>query len=161
QNTDKAGTPEAYKAYVTGGATGGGGNNYTGNPSANTQLTPPVPPTPGVTYISGNSSDYPFTSSNPLTSAVFNQSDVLAAAALNTNNNTFEVWYSDEHAMTLGVNQVTVKAANGTTTTTNYNVSPMNADPGYVTNPAIGTTATTGDQAGTDPSGRPLAPSLY
>lgn len=29
-NSDHAGTPEAYKSYVTGGATGGGGNNYTG-----------------------------------------------------------------------------------------------------------------------------------
>jgi hypothetical protein len=77
------------------------------------------------------------------------------------NNGTFEVWYTDEHAMTLGVNQVTVIAANGTATTTNYPVTALNGDPGFAANPAIGTTATTGDQAGTDPSGRPLAPSLY
>jgi hypothetical protein len=160
QNNDHAGTPEAFKASVTAGATGGGGN-FTGNPSPNTQLTPPVPPPPGVTYISGNSSDYPFTSSNPLTSVAFNESSALAGAALNLNNGTFDVWYTDEHAMTLGVNQVTVIAANGTSTTTNYAVTPMNGDPGSAINPAIGTTATTGDQAGTDPSGRPLAPSLY
>lgn len=29
-NSDHAGTPENYKSYVTGGATGGGGSNYTG-----------------------------------------------------------------------------------------------------------------------------------
>jgi hypothetical protein len=161
QNPDHAGTPEVFKTSVTAGATGGGGNNYTGNASPNTQLTPPVPPPVGITYISGNSSDYPFTSGNPLTSVAFNESDVLTAAALNTNNNTFEVWYTDEHALTLGVNQVTVIAANGTPTTTNYPVTALNGDPGYAANPAVGTTATPGDQAGTDPSGRPLAPSLY
>jgi hypothetical protein len=161
QNGDHAGTPEAFKASVTAGATGDGGGNYTGKPSPNAQLTPPVPPPPGVTYISGNSSDYPFTSSNPLTSVVFNESSVLTGAAINVNNGTFEVWYTDEHALTLGVNQVTVIAANGTVTTTNYAVTPMNGDPGSATNPAVGTTATTGDQAGTDTSGRPLTPSLY
>jgi hypothetical protein len=30
-NSDHAGTPENYKAFVTGGATGGGGSNYTGS----------------------------------------------------------------------------------------------------------------------------------
>jgi uncharacterized repeat protein (TIGR01451 family) len=30
-NSDKAGTPENYKQYVTGGATGAGGSNYTGS----------------------------------------------------------------------------------------------------------------------------------
>jgi len=30
-NSNKAGTPEAYKAYVISGALGGGGSNYTGN----------------------------------------------------------------------------------------------------------------------------------
>jgi hypothetical protein len=44
-NTDKAGTPENYKQYVTGGGTGNGGTNYTGDYSAtgtatcNSQLT--------------------------------------------------------------------------------------------------------------------------
>jgi hypothetical protein len=154
-NNDHAGTPEAFKVYLTAGATGGGGNNYTGNASPNVQTTPPVPPPVGITYISGSSSDYPFTSSNPLTSVVFNENDVLTAAAMNTNNNTFDVWYTDEHALTLGVNQVTTIAANGTPTTATYTVTGMNADPGYAANPAVG------DQAATDPSGRPLMPSLY
>jgi hypothetical protein len=162
QNNDHAGTPEADKAYLTAGATGdGSAGNATGQPSPNTQFTPPDPPPVGVTYISGNSSDYPYVSSNPLTSVAFNESSCLTAAAIDTNNGTFELWYTDEHAMTLGVNQVNVIAANGTVTTTNYPVSPLNGDPGSTTNPAVGTTATTGDQAGTDPSGRPLAPSLY
>ena len=155
QNGDHAGTPEAFKAYVVAGATGDGHDHYTGNASPNAQLTPPDPPPPGVTYIPGNSGDYPFTSSNPLTSVAFNESDVLTAAAMNLNNNTFDVWYTDEHALTLGVNQVTVIAANGTSTTTNYPVTAMNGDPGVALNPAVGA------PAATDPAGRPLAPSLY
>jgi hypothetical protein len=31
KNSDHAGTPENFKARVTGGATGGGGANYTGS----------------------------------------------------------------------------------------------------------------------------------
>ena len=34
QNSDHAGTPESFKAFVTGGATGGGGSNFTGSYSA-------------------------------------------------------------------------------------------------------------------------------
>jgi Prealbumin-like fold domain len=49
QNSDHAGTPEAFTAYVTGGARGGGGSNYTGSESSTASLTPPVvtaPPPP-------------------------------------------------------------------------------------------------------------------
>lgn len=42
QNSDHAGTPENYKAYVTGGATGGGGSNYTGGYSGTVGLSVPV-----------------------------------------------------------------------------------------------------------------------
>jgi hypothetical protein len=34
KNSDHAGTPENYKSFVTGGAAGGGGSNYTGSYSA-------------------------------------------------------------------------------------------------------------------------------
>ena len=34
KNSDHAGTPENFKSFVTGGATGGGGSNYTGSYSA-------------------------------------------------------------------------------------------------------------------------------
>lgn len=34
KNSDHAGTPEYYKSFVTGGAAGGGGSNYTGSYSA-------------------------------------------------------------------------------------------------------------------------------
>jgi hypothetical protein len=40
QNADHAGSPEVYLPYVTGGATGGGGSNFTGSLSSTQQVTP-------------------------------------------------------------------------------------------------------------------------
>jgi hypothetical protein len=40
QNSDHAGTPENFKPYVTGGATGGGGSNYTGSLSGTVTVGP-------------------------------------------------------------------------------------------------------------------------
>jgi hypothetical protein len=39
QNSDHAGTPENFKAYVIGGARGGGGSNYTGSYSGTKSVT--------------------------------------------------------------------------------------------------------------------------
>src|SRR5262249_12861664 len=44
---------------------------------------------------------------------------------------------------------------------TNYAMTTMSGNPSSSLNPLIGTTATTGDQAGNDTSDRPLAPVLY
>jgi len=41
-NSDHAGTPENYKTFVVGGATGGGGSNYTGS-LCSTQSVPDLP----------------------------------------------------------------------------------------------------------------------
>jgi hypothetical protein len=61
QNSDHAGTPEAWTAYVTGGARGGGGSNYTGSYSATASVAVPVvtaPPPPasisGFIFDSGS-----------------------------------------------------------------------------------------------------------
>ena len=108
-NGDQSGTPEAYKSFVAAGALGNGGPNYTGN------FTPAkaVKPTLG-----DGVQDYPYPSSNPLTSVAFNESSVLKAANLDTVNGFFEVWYSDEHALALGVGTVVVKTAGGSSTQT-------------------------------------------
>jgi hypothetical protein len=150
-NGDKAGTPEAYKSSVVGGGMGDGGNNYTGNFTGSKTVQP---------TLGDGLQEYPYPSSNPLTSVAFNESSVLKGATLDTTNGYFEVWYSDEHALALGVGTVVVKTPGGTTTT-NYAVSPLTSNPGAALNPAVGSTATTGDQAGTDVSGRPMAPSLF
>jgi hypothetical protein len=51
QNSDHAGTPEAFKQFVTGGARGGGGSNFTGSYSATASISPTlnVPPPPTLT----------------------------------------------------------------------------------------------------------------
>src|SRR5262249_36123028 len=43
-NSDHAGTPENFKSYVIGGATGGGGSNYTGGLSGTVSVTPSLIP---------------------------------------------------------------------------------------------------------------------
>jgi hypothetical protein len=43
-NSDHAGTPEAYRSFVIGGARGGGGSNYTGSYSATANISPPTTP---------------------------------------------------------------------------------------------------------------------
>lgn len=151
KNKDQSGTPEAFKAFIAAGGTGGGGTNYTGNFAGGVNVKPSL----------GNGlSDYPYPSSNPLTSIAFNESTVVKAASMDLVNGTFQVWYSDEHALALGVRQVNVKTAAGITTT-NYDITPLTTNPGVALNAAVGTTATTGDQAGTDLSGRPVYPSLF
>ncbi len=40
QNSDHAGTPENFRAYVTGGARGGGGSNFTGSYSGTAAVNP-------------------------------------------------------------------------------------------------------------------------
>ena len=105
---------------------------------------------------------YPYSSTNPLTSTVFNESGVLRQIVPSGTwpNGVVSLFYNDEHAMTLGVRSVVVTSASGNSTT-NYSVSPLNADPGSVTSPQTGTNMLVGDQSGLDPSLRPMWPVLY
>jgi len=102
---------------------------------------------------------YPDVSNTPLSSTIFNESEVLRAfgPTIAGPGDTIKAWYSDEHAMTLGVRQVQVKTASGTTTT-NYPIAPLTSNPGSATNPAVGATMA---QGGLDPSGRPMFPALF
>jgi hypothetical protein len=56
-NSDHAGTPEDYKAFVIGGATGGGGSNWTGSYSSTAAVSPDVQTPPaaatGAATLSG------------------------------------------------------------------------------------------------------------
>src|SRR5262249_47624415 len=151
KNDNQSGAPEAFRTFVTKGGRGDGGTNYTGGFTGGKGVTP---------SFGDGVSDYPYASSNPLTSIAFNESTVLKAANLDTTNGFFQLWYNDEHALALGVRQVNVKTSTGTTTT-NYAVTPLTSNPGSASNPQIGTTDASGDQAGTDLSGRPISPMLY
>ena len=119
---------------------------------------------------------YPDNSNPPRSQVVFNESDVLRAfspdaSSCATNGGTIKLWYSDEHALLLGVRRVVVKNSTGAIiSTTDYPVTSLLANPGSVFNPAVGTTAVDGDQAGTDVSScagfpdlcdRPIWPALF
>jgi hypothetical protein len=99
---------------------------------------------------------------------VFNESGTLQVLepSVATVGDTLRLWYTDEHALLLGIKAVSVKVSKNSTTTTNYPVTPFVAtDPavgtkvaGSATDPATGATEA---QGGTDFSGRPIPPSLF
>jgi len=96
-----------------------------------------------------------------LTSVVFNENECLAAIVPSGGSlATVRVFYGDEHALTLGVRSVVVKAASGNATT-DYPISPLSSSPSSVTFPQTGSNVLFGDQAGLDPSLRPMWPSLF
>ena len=143
--------PGAGSGGVTGGGTGAGGGFTAGGTC-----------TPGVQQTLVSDCGYPYSSSRPLTSVVFNESEVLRAIVPSGGwpMATISLFYDDEHALTLGVRSTVVKSASGTTTT-DYPVSELPAVPSSVTNPATGTNILSGDQSGLDSSLRPMWPALF
>jgi hypothetical protein len=105
---------------------------------------------------------YPYSSSDVLTSVVFNEDEVLRAIAPSgtASAGVVRLFYNDEHAMTLGVREVVVKTSGGSTTT-DYPVSALTSDPGTVTSPQTGSNILAGDQSGLDQSLRPMWPALF
>ena len=118
---------------------------------------------------------YPDNSHLPQSAVTFSESDVLKAIFPGPTNcgltafpSQIKLWYSDEHAMTLGVRQVSVKTSSGTTVT-NYPVTPYTGTLNNgvcVSNPLFGSEIATGAQSGNDVAlpdgnGRPLRPVLY
>ena len=93
---------------------------------------------------------------------MFNENEVLRAIrpAGSWPNGIVQMFYNDEHAMTLGVHQVAVKTSSGTTTT-DYPVTALATNPGSATNAQTGTNMLAGDQSGLDASLRPMWPSLF
>jgi hypothetical protein len=118
--------------------------------------------TPGVQGALITDCGYPMASSSPLTSVVFNESTVLRAIVPSGGApmGIVQVFYNDEHALTLGVRQVVVKDASGTKMT-DYPVSPLPASPSSVTDPKTGTNELVGPQSGLDVSLRPMWPALF
>jgi hypothetical protein len=147
------------------GAGGGGNGNGSGNGSGNGGeggATFGDSCVPGVQGSLITDCGYPSSSSSPLTSVLFNESEVLRAIepSSSASTGTVRVFYNDEHALTLGVRSVAVKTATGTTTT-DYPVSPLLTDPGSAIDPQTGTNVLAGDQNGLDASLRPMWPSLF
>jgi len=118
--------------------------------------------TPGMQGSAITDCGYPTAGGGPLASIVFNESEVLRAIQPSGGSpvGVVRVFYNDEHALTLGVSQVVVKTAAGTTMT-DYPVSPLPMSPGMAIDPKTGTNELAGDQSGLDPSLRPMWPALF
>src|SRR5262249_21360737 len=67
-----------------------------------------------------------------------------------------QLFYNDEHAMTLGVRETVI---DGVSTT--FPVSPLTKSPDIVSSPATGTNLIVGQKSGVDPVGRPMWPALF
>src|SRR6185437_16682449 len=133
----------------------------TATPTPTASPTPSPSPTaaPSVTpcALVACSPPYPFTSLNPRTSIAFNESEVLRAFRMSMdaqcNPTTLQMFYNDEHAMTLGIREVQVITGNcgSSGSTTDYPFSPM-ASPGPTAQsaipPVVGSTNQDGNQAG-------------
>ena len=113
---------------------------------------------------------YPDNSNLPKSAVTFSENEVLAAmepspASCGILDAGFiKVWYSDEHALLLGVKSVVVKRTNGTSYTTNYPITAYSGTPSCAGNPLLGSTVASGAQAGNDVAaggGRPIRPVLY
>jgi hypothetical protein len=118
--------------------------------------------TPGREELIITDCGYPNASNNPLSSTVFNENEVLRAIRPSGSwpNGIVQMFYNDEHALTLGVRQVAVKTSSGTTTT-DYPITPLATDPASAIDPQLGTTMLIGAQSGLDASLRPMWPALF
>ncbi len=139
-------------------APNGGQTGPTGSTGTGTPTTGGTACAPGFVGPIVSNCGYPYSSSNPLTNIVFNESEVLAAIVPSGGYPfaSIQLFYTDEHAMTLGVRETVI---NGLSTT--YEVSPLTSNPQVLQNPKTGTNHITGQQAGVDPSGRPMWPALF
>jgi hypothetical protein len=135
----------------TGGTTGAGGSSDTNGQCA-----------PGVIGPVITDCGYPYSSSNPLTSVIFNESEVLAAIQPVGGSPlaTVRLFYNDEHALTLGVHHVDVVGPSGTSGR-DYPVSPLPASPSSVLFPQTGTNELVGSFSGLDQWLRPMWPVLF
>ena len=172
---------------------------YNNTATASATKVPAVQASAHITVYGQCTLGYPTGKAPALSSVVSAESGVLRVSAavkpdgtiggsLAGPNDKIALWYNDEHALTLGVRQVSVKTSTGTTTT-NYPITALSSNPGSATNPLVGTTQlgdnlffpnTAGhnpqgfpnDQSGTDTatwnstyvfldSGRPMWPALF
>ena len=113
---------------------------------------------PGVVGPVITECGYPFSSSNPLTGILFNESSVLAAIVPSGGYPlaSIQVFYNDEHAMTLGVRETVINGAS-----TPFPVSALAKSPDIVNTPETGSNLIIGQLAGVDPVGRPMWPALF
>jgi hypothetical protein len=121
---------------------------------------------------------YPDNSHLPQSQAAFNENEVLTGfqlvAASGGNPAKLHAWYSDEHALTLGVDSVFINNKNVADQGFHYNMATMagHGNPGPTTSGVTGNPIATGRAPGAtdapigmgnpvDGAGRPLSPGIY
>jgi hypothetical protein len=169
-NTGTGGAVNAGTGGAVNAGTGGASNPGTGGVSIGGDGGVPIGGapggvyscTPGVEQLIITDCGYPVTGGSSLAATTFNENEVLRAIrpAGSWPNGVVQLFYNDEHAMTLGVREVAVKSTSGTVTT-DYPVTALATDPGSATDPQIGTDMLVGDQSGLDSTLRPMWPSLF
>jgi hypothetical protein len=142
---------------------GGAGSSGAGTPGGPTGAGGTPLDGASVTGLPLTDCGYPMMGATGLAAVVFNESNIIESivAAGGGPMGTIQVFYSDDHAMPLGVREVDVKEANGTMTVASFPVSALPSDPSMVTNPMVGTTMLAGDDSGLDGSLRPMWPALF
>src|SRR5262249_5144361 len=115
----------------TGSCTPGTGQMDAGRSDGST----PTGCTPGMVGPIITECGYPYASPNALTDILFNESTVLAAIVPSGGYPfaSIQLFYNDEHAMTLGVHQTVINGVS-----TDYPVSPLMMSPAIVNTPQTG-----------------------
>ncbi len=138
-----------FSVHVTTATTTASSGIYHNCATASADGVSPVESCDAISVLGACTLGYPYGTAPALTSVVFSESeDLVAAAACNASgcgepvagpNDSVALWYTDEHAMTLGIRRVAIKTTAGTTTT-DYSITPLSGNPGTATNPQVGTT---------------------
>jgi hypothetical protein len=190
---------DSFKVHVTSPTTFSSAGTYNNTATASAKEVPAVEASAHIRVYGPCTLGYPEGKAPAVSSVVFSENEVLrASSAVKADgtaggsvagpNDRIALWYNDEHALTLGVRQVSVKTSSGTTTT-NYPITSLATNPGSASSPLVGT-ETLGnnlffpnsaghnpqgfpnEQAGTDTatwlssyffrdSGRPMWPALF
>jgi hypothetical protein len=127
QNSDPPGTPENFKHYVTGGAMGNGGTNWTGSPTSGTTVQPEVLAPTGNAVISGQVDYYnptmeiPQTPSSGDTVTLTNAAGSVVATATTDANGNYSFGNLPAGTYTVsecygGTSETVTVSASGTTT---------------------------------------------
>ena len=162
--TGTAGGGSAGSSGMTGsGSSGTNGSGAAGQTQTGQAGNPGIVMcTPGKTEALITDCGYPMMGAGQLAAITFSEDEVLRAIQPvgGAPMGIVRMFYNDEHALTMGVRQVVVKTAAGTTMM-DYPVAPLVNNPDMVTDPKTGTNELIGDQSGLDQSLRPMWPVLY
>ena len=110
---------------------------------------------------------YPDSSHIPQSGFSFNRNEAIRAVSPSSGQvlsspfgGSIKVWYSDRHALLLGIREVVVKD-HRYRFVRDYPISEMTSNPGSAEGLRFGSTGTSGDQAGIDDRSLPFMPMLF